>query len=128
MNCTLIQELEVDQVEWLDTDASEDEDYIPQFPHQQEQEQRFLTIPLIKNYFLQQTNHISGSSMSSSDSSHIEEDIQSEGEQDKRINSLGWDINRKLSSSSSSSDTPFDKVHRAIDKTVDNGIERVDIR
>lgn len=122
MTYTSIQNLHIDQVEWQDTDASEDEDYSPQFPHQQAQ-QSSLTIPSIKNYFLQQADYISSSSMSSNDSSHMEEDVRII---DERINSLGWDINgnyQKLSS-----DTPFDKVHRAIDKTIDNGIERVDIR
>jgi hypothetical protein len=124
MNYTSIQGLEADQVEWLDTDASEDEDYLPQFPHQQQQS--FPTKASIKNYFLQQTNYISGSSMSSSDSSLVEEEMRSEDEQEKRINSVGWDINRNYRKLSS--DTPFDKVHRAIDKTIDDGIERVDIR
>ncbi|KAI9475798.1 MAG: hypothetical protein EXX96DRAFT_278387 [Benjaminiella poitrasii] len=104
----------VDQVEWIDTDASEDEDYLPQFPHEQHIS---IIIPAIKNYH--------------TDSSTTNRNVENEEEDRKRnrINSLSWDTNtrelfrRRLCDT----ETPNDKVRRAIDSTIDNGLEQVDI-
>ncbi|KAI8975247.1 hypothetical protein BDF20DRAFT_943704 [Mycotypha africana] len=180
----------VKQVDWIDTDASEDEDFLPQFPYQPP----FPAALSIKDYFLKRPYSISGSSISESDSSSLgdEEEVvdeentyndnfrladgynddtlvleeeeyliatsnSSQKEQRNRarssshigigrrntdsndndiapgsvrINSSSWDINtretfrRKLGISN---DTPFDKVRRAIDATIDNGVELVDM-
>ncbi|KAL9549554.1 hypothetical protein MBANPS3_005160 [Mucor bainieri] len=122
-----------DPVEWNDTDASEDEDYLPQFPRQEQ----FPIAPSIKNYFLKADNEaFSASSLSSQSSSgesgfqSLENDQESDAEDRKRVrmNSLSWDINtresfrRKLST-----ETPFDKVRRAIDATIDNGVDEADM-
>jgi hypothetical protein len=105
-----------DEVEWLDTDASEDEDYLPQFPVQQKQQQRTS----IKDYFLNKDT-ISGSSFDTLDDT---EDDEEEAEfYTSHINN-----NNIVKRVIVDTDTPCDKVRRAIDKTIDNGIERVDIR
>lgn len=124
MNLSLSQAQEplYDQVEWVDTDASEDEDYLPQFRHEQP------ILPSIKDYYLK--TEISTSSF---DSNNSEQEFLDDvlDRKRNRMNSLSWDINtremfrRKLTIST---ETPGDKVRKAIDKTIDNGIERVDIR
>jgi hypothetical protein len=122
------QEPFYDEVEWLDTDASEDEDYLPQFHNEQ-----VPILPSIKDYYLK-SDMDQGLSESSFDSnSSLEQEFLDDvlDRKRNRMNSLSWDINtremfrRKLTISS---ETPCDKVRKAIDKTIDNGIERVDIR
>lgn len=110
-------------VDWIDTDASEDEDYLPQFPH----EQQFPIMPSIKDYFLKQQVVAEGEE---EDEQQDYNTIEFDRKRD-RINSLSWDINtrelfrRKLGHQN---ETPFDKLRQAIDKTVDNGLEKVDLR
>lgn len=127
-----------DEVEWLDTDASEDEDYFPQFPIQQQQQAPIL--PSIKDYFLKQANshynhQISGSSFDSNTSLDTEE--EEEGFFDESVvENSNSRMNLTATTSTTnkdkklnrSSESPADKVRQAIDKTIDNGIERVDIR
>ena len=123
-----------DPVDWNDTDASEDEDYLPQFPHQEQ----IPIAPSVKNYFLKADNELFIASSLSSQSSSGESGIQllqvnqeNESEDRKRVrmNSLSWDINtRELFRRKLSTETPFDKVRRAIDATIDNGVDEVDIR
>ncbi|KAG2196089.1 hypothetical protein INT46_010156 [Mucor plumbeus] len=122
-----------DPVDWNDTDASEDEDYLPQFPHQEQ----IPIAPSVKNYFLKADNELFIASSLSSQSSSGESGIQllqvnqeNESEDRKRVrmNSLSWDINtRELFRRKLSTETPFDKVRRAIDATIDNGVDEVDI-
>lgn len=98
-----------DEVEWLDTDASEDEDYLPLMNDSQDAS---------KQFFLKTSNP-----------QDFLDDVLDRKR--NRMNSLSWDINsrdlfrRKLTIST---ETPSDKVRKAIDKTIDDGIERVDIR
>jgi hypothetical protein len=111
-----------DEVEWYDTDASEDEDYLPQFHNQQQ------LLPSIKSYFLNKQQQldftqISGSSFDSASSLEVEEE-DDDHFFDLHDNKQIQLQQRKLSVS----DTPLDKVRRAIDKMIDYGIERVDIR
>ncbi|CEP15664.1 hypothetical protein [Parasitella parasitica] len=126
-----IQNDTCDPVEWNDTDASEDEDYLPQYPRQEQ-------IPItLKSYFFKADNELFSESSLSSQSSSGESGITSfEVEQENdledrkriRMNSLSWDINtRELFRRRLSTETPFDKVRRAIDATVDNGVDEVDI-
>ncbi|GAA5813915.1 hypothetical protein MFLAVUS_007404 [Mucor flavus] len=97
-----------DEVEWLDTDASEDEDYLPLMNDSQDAS---------KQFFLKTSNP-----------QDFLDDVLDRKR--NRMNSLSWDINsrdlfrRKLTIST---ETPSDKVRKAIDKTIDDGIERVDI-
>lgn len=129
-----IQNDAYDPVDWNDTDASEDEDYLPQFPRQEQ----IPIAPSIKNYFLKADNELFIASSLSSQSSSGESGIQSleldhenDSEDRKRVrmNSLSWDINtRELFRRKLSTETPFDKVRRAIDATIDNGVDEVDIR
>ncbi|KAI8639771.1 hypothetical protein BD408DRAFT_420879 [Parasitella parasitica] len=128
-----IQNDTYDPVEWNDTDASEDEDYLPQFPRQEQ----IPIAPSVKNYFLKADNELfSMSSLSSQSSSgesgilslEIEQENSPEDRKRIRMNSLSWDINtRELFRQRLSTETPFDKVRRAIDATVDNGVSKVDI-
>ncbi|KAI8047794.1 hypothetical protein BDF21DRAFT_433983 [Thamnidium elegans] len=97
-----------DEVEWLDTDASEDEDYSPLMNDSQDAS---------KQFFLKTSNP-----------QDFLDDVLDRKR--NRMNSLSWDINsrelfrRKLTIST---ETPSDKVRKAIDKTIDDGIDRVDI-
>lgn len=143
------QDSPYDEVEWLDTDASEDEDYFPQFPIQQQQQAPIL--PSIKDYFLKQANshynhQISGSSFDSNTSLDTEEE-EEEDEEDffdsvllENNSNSRMNLTARTSTTTTtnkddvflkklniSSESPADKVRQAIDKTIDNGIERVDI-
>ncbi|KAI7905852.1 uncharacterized protein BX663DRAFT_497857 [Cokeromyces recurvatus] len=92
----------VNEVDWIDTDASEDEDYLPQFPLEQ---QISIIIPSFKS-----------------------QEDEDEDRKRSRINSLSWDINtRELFRRKLCNETPNDKVRQAIDSTIDNGLEQVDI-
>ncbi|KAI9246345.1 hypothetical protein EDC94DRAFT_392440 [Helicostylum pulchrum] len=97
-----------DEVEWLDTDASEDEDYLPLMNDSQDAS---------KQFFLKTSNP-----------QDFLDDVSDRKR--NRMNSLSWDINsrdlfrRKFTITT---ETPSDKVRKAIDKTIDDGIERVDI-
>ncbi|GAN09790.1 GDSL lipase/acylhydrolase [Mucor ambiguus] len=103
------------------------------FPRQEQ----FPVAPSIKNYFLKADNEVfSASSLSSQSSSSescfqsLENDKESDAEDRKRIrmNSLSWDINtRELFRRKLSTETPFDKVRRAIDVTIDNGVDEADM-
>lgn len=115
-------------VEWVDTDASEDEDYLP--PLRPEQP----ILPSLKAYYESTDISSSGSSFeshSSLEQEFLDEEDGLDRKRKNRMNSLSWDINtremfrRKLTIST---EKPADKVRKAIDKTIDHGIERVDIR
>ncbi|KAI7866789.1 uncharacterized protein EV154DRAFT_153559 [Mucor mucedo] len=110
-----------DNVEWVDTDASEDEDFLPQFRHEQP------ILPSIKDSYYESSSGSSFESNSSLEQEFLDDILDRKR---NRMNSLSWDINtremfrRKLTIST---ETPADKVRKAIDKTIDHGIERVDI-
>lgn len=132
MNILQKQESFYDEVEWYDTDASEDEDYLP--PLSNEHRKKEL-LPSIKNYFLNKQQQltftqISGSSFDSQTS--LEEEAEEEEEdyfyfQDNAVKQQQQQQQQRRLSIIST-DTPLDKVRRAMDKTIDYGIERVDIR
>ncbi|RCH95470.1 hypothetical protein CU098_011371 [Rhizopus stolonifer] len=122
MNCNLVYEY--DQVDWLDTDASEDEDYLPQFPRQEKEE--FPIVPSIEKYN-QQKYCIEHTSSISSISSISEDDVDDFSDRKRgRMNSMSWDTN-DTRRKKKSNETPLSKVRKAIDNVVDNGIEQVDI-
>lgn len=119
-----MQDVAYDPVDWADTDASEDEDYLPQFPRQE----LFPIAPSVKNYFSKADDELFSASSPSSLQS-VDNDHENEDRKRARMNSLSWDINaRELFRRKLDSEAPFDKVRRAIDATIDNGVDEVDIR
>ncbi|KAI8361795.1 hypothetical protein EDC96DRAFT_512542, partial [Choanephora cucurbitarum] len=108
-------------VYWVDTDASEDEDYLPQFPRKSTEQDDF---PLVASLSYQ-------SSFNSSQSSESDDSTIFEREEERkrgRINSISWDTNlARRKKKPVVHDAPLDKVRKVIDDVVDNGLERVDL-
>ncbi|KAI8376794.1 hypothetical protein BD560DRAFT_391510 [Blakeslea trispora] len=146
MSCNFIQSQDIYcPVHWVDTDASEDEDFLPQFPQAKEE---FPIVTSI-NYHTssQQSNNSSFSSNSDSGMSDNNSESHADDfcitdetvfgnlvvEEDRkrgRINSMSWDTNitrRKKPTKTTKNDAPLDKVRKVINCVVDNGMEGVDL-